>query len=569
MRKLLALFLLLCVFLTACDRGPTPSATEERPGSAETAPPQSTEPPVTQPDYSGSTTAGGVRVQTDWSGYRPYVPQEAVCTRLREEPLLEFEPSEDYGTVLPYVAGKLYSNGGGGNGEVYREGALFGLMDRGGRILTDGVYTSIQPLQTVHYKGDMPVTVSYPFWRLRRVENGVKYVEVSEESGFTWTWAEGDVLYGVVSMDGRFALPCEYLAIRPTDAGLLCYRSWDGPDFEFYGLDGRLRFTGKDFFSDGTTDWSFDYSEGLFCIGGGDDDSREYWFCGEDGKRVLGPYRSASCFHGGLACVSTDGEHYGYIDQTGTWVIDPLYTDSYAEFSEGTVVQHTPEGSVVALDRSGRRLLEFADTANKYINPAPCGFLVEDWDSNWQGFYDRNGELLMERDGWGWSSMDEDTFAYVQDDSCRIFRLNGEELRLENVSYVNQSRILLDGALRDGYIAGFYDVRDGEQIYTRVFVSRDLKETRNLGTFEYDADGYVYSREVNFDLLDEVSGETWYFERVGGSWTGMTESGLRCSLPELPTRAFDGCFLLDDDSACVIVNENGETIFRLPLNAED
>ena len=563
MKKLLVLFLALLLLLTACVRLPVPTGSSAQ---SSAAPTERTEPASTQtPDPGGSITAGGVHVHTDWSGYKPYEPQKAVYSRLREEPLLAFAPSEDYGAVFPYAASILFSSGDGGYG--WRQGELYGLTDRTGRILTDGIYNSIRPLTSYDYSALDYRETHYPYWIVRSSANGVIHEE--EEGEYSWSWAEADIRYGLVSADGSFALPCAYYSIQATAGGLLCLgeNGWLKPDFEFYDFEGRLLFRGEELLPDDTDSWSLDWGEGLYCVGWEKSEKSEYWFCDADGKRVLGIYRGASVFREGLACVSVDGTNYGYIDKSGAWVIDPVFRGSGYGFRDGLTMQYTWNGTVVMMDHSGNYVLELPDSL--YINRTPYGFEVNDWNNGKFYYYDNSGALILEEEGSGWNDLDEQTFFHGEYGNCRIFRLSGEELVLKNADTVQKTRLLLDGELRDGYLASGYNYVDETYEYSRYFVSADLGEARKLDSVQFWSEGYPYERDRNFSRTDEITGELWYFENDGSVWNGVTDAGRRCRLSQYPERVFNGVFQTESGGAWVLMDENGVVFFRMPLDAED
>lgn len=308
---------------TAVLTEPPAQASDEAPAAPETEPPR-TEPDESESRNEGSRTAGGVLVWTDPSAYRPYGGFGAKYTRLREGPLDRFEPSEDYGAVYPYAAAVFYKWGfDAENDPEY----LYGLADRNGRILTDGIYRDVAPLCDSNSDPIVPAA----YWEVTRAvgieEQTVEYSEWTEDvSGV-------DYRRGLISMDGSFALDCVYTRIYETGNGILCQGEGGASDFTVYNADWEPILTGAQVVGDGDYDWiGLEYGDGLYLVttytSYYDEETDWYrskklcWYCDGSGERVLGPYYDAEPFYEGRARVSTDpevgiGDDRGYIDKTG------------------------------------------------------------------------------------------------------------------------------------------------------------------------------------------------------------------------------------------------------------
>lgn len=583
MKRIAILFCVLALLLAGCGQPAVPETTPaapsepvqtvaptERPIQAPTEGPTEpvqtepvvTEPPVTEPPASGysaggSPTAGGVVVYTDPSVYKPYSGSQAKYTRLREGPLDHFEPSDDYGAVYPYAAARLFTSGE--DGQAWEASAMYGLVDASGRILTDGIYSSVKPLADYDYEREE--TTYFPFWLIETVER----VEIVTEGmdGETYTYIDGDTRCGVVSMDGSYALPMEYRIVGTLRDGFLCTREWDGVSFEVYDGSGQLLFTGAELL--GGDDFSgvtvVDGGAGLFLIElYGDYRDSQSWFCNDRGERVLGPFAEAAPFSEGLACVSLDGERYGYIDTAGTWIIEPQFTN-LGGFQDGRAIHRLGDESYVVIDRAGNEVFSLA--AGVWLYEVPCGYRADSSFSSDVTYFDFDGNFLISGD-YRLECLDEDTFWEHESEEGRIFRLKGPELAFSGVYSLTPGRTVLDGKAVEGYIGYGYG-EDGAHHY---FIPKDLsaiQEIGNHGLPSYDAYYTAYN------TIDQCTNEEWYLVWNGTAWEAVNEAGEVRTVPlRVNTLTPRGDRLMAlTDRACVYVDWEGNVLFSYPLDAQD
>ena len=557
MKKTLLVFFCFVFLLTACDRTPSPAATntEHTPtDTTEIVTTTTTEPIVTEPPlFSGSVTAGGVRVRTDDSAYVPYAGA-ARYTRLREGPLPAFEPSADYGAVYPYQAARLF--GSAEDGEAWEQGGFYGFVDGDGRILTDGIYTRVRAMSFFDYVTD--TTRFLPFWIVGRVMDPIIHRDPEYPE---YEWAEGVTKQGVVSVDGSFCLPCEYVGITPLPNCFVCYRSWDEPEFEIYDLEGRLRIRGRDLVDEDADGW--DVENGgeypLLLTLYRNDGPTQCWFCDLDGNRLLGPYESAERFSEGLACVSTDGEHYGYIDSAGTWVLPANYYAD-ASFVNGSAIQSTEDGDNFVIDREGSVLLDVR--LDSWLYRSRCGYQESSNEDYSVTFYDHDGKELT-HGNYGMECLDEDTFLEESERGSRIFRLNGESIRFVKVDGVMPCKAVIDGQALAGYrCMSFTD--EGVEIR---FVRQDLSEVLQLEQ-EPPAENGSF---ILYDTKDECTNETWYLTWDGSAWNAVNDAG---KLLRVPIRCGNLTFrgeriMAVTNTACIYLDLEGNVVFSWPLDAED
>ena len=605
MKRTAILFLALALFLTACSRAPTPGTAEaavtttQAPvptepstvSTAESSKPDSNhttedpdadseedldweEPETTEPteqptepseDYEAWT------VYTDWSAYRPYSGSQAKYTRLREEFLDHFEPSEDYGAVYPYVASQVdltpdYEDWSYGNYYSY------GIVDRTGRVLTDGIYRSVDPMR--NYAWELGTPNSY--WVVCRMVGSE--TKSYEYDGKTYSYVSPDYRYGLISMDGSRMLECRYTGISDMGCGLLCRNSEEPSDFEVLSYDLELMFSGtKVFQGAGACDWwDLKYSEGmLFVLTAREVDLRdengnytytetryEDWFCDENGNRVCGPYADAANFSEGLACVSVDGERYGYIDKTGAWAIEPIFRSCHA-FRNGKALQRTAEGRIVLIDHTGSVCCQLADgDAYEYEYGYHVIRTVGE-DTYRYAYYDFDGTLLCEGERLQW--LDERIFCtYPVSNSLRFFTPERELITVDaKNAYPERGAAMKDGELLLGWYAGW----DGDY-EAELFVPEDFSKVIEVPKRAYPTSD-TYGTHVY--EADPVTGETWYFCWTGRAWEGRTEAGDRITVPlqsRCPEPAGDLVAARTDQASWLLTHE-GEIVFCDPFDTGD
>ena len=543
MKRTAALFFVLALLLTAC----TPAPSEE---------PAVTDPPAPSYSAQGTPTAGGVLVWTDPSAYR-YSGSAAKYTRLREGPLVLFEPSCDYGAVYPYAAARLFTSGR--NGDSSEVSARYGLVDASGRILTDGIYLNVEPLTA--YSSEAMANVPLPYWLVSTA--AVEEVQFESAPGETYTEVCPVTRYGVISMDGSFMLPVGYTHISVSNNAFVCYRDWSHSSMEVIDGAGRVLFTSEDLFGDEDIDYVMVWSseEGLFLIETWDYDwNGQYWFCGNRGERVLGPYAEAAGFQDGLACVSLDREAYGYIDVTGAFVIEPKFRE-LSTFQNGRAIQSTTQSPVV-IDTAGNVVFTAAPGLWDFKSE-PCGYSGSDYEGG-TIYYDPSGGVLAVLGRFS-RCLDENTFCEGEyGGPARVFRLDGPELAIPELYSLKPGMTVLDGKAVKGYL-GDEEREDGTRWY---FVPEDLSAVLEIGDHGRPTPD---TAETVYHTQDQHGGGKWYLTWNGTAWDAVNEAG---EVRTIPLRA-DSLTLRGDrimaltDRACVYVDWEGNVLFSYPLDSED
>lgn len=120
---------------------------------------------------SSSENSASIQVKTDWSKYTPKPQEKDVYTRLSDQTIYDFQPSDEYGAIFPFVGAEyIYLRGE----NSYHNKS--GLVDVSGRIVCDPVFDGIFP-----------------------VTNGYILSKSSETSTLN-----RDRKYGFASLDGSF-----------------------------------------------------------------------------------------------------------------------------------------------------------------------------------------------------------------------------------------------------------------------------------------------------------------------------------------------------------------------------
>ncbi len=505
-------------------------------------------------------------VHTDWSAYQPKLKSKVSYTRLAPGPLDHFEPSEDYGGVYPYVSECLYW--GGYRGYDDRVGNRYGLADRTGRILTDGIYDAA-------YQMGGQIGEDYvhqPFWIVGQQTEVIPHSWSDGE--YSGSWYEGEYRYGVISMDGSFALDCEYEDVNGLGQGFYCVDSGDTHSFTVYNEDGSIRFTSDDLLWDTEFDWfRLEYEASCYKLSlssygeGAEETVRSRWFDG-DGNWILREYYDCGQLHDGLRQASMDGRSYGYVDESGAWVIDPIYT-SFEEYQDGCfLLTRIEDGRRVALDSQGRELLTAPEDG--WLERAPCGFYVTYYDEDYydvsgSAYYDREGKLLLEADH-RVGCIDADTFYEARGEKTRVFRLSTDQ---EIILPCDQHFSLFDrcAAPWQGKLSLGYHCTDHEE-EKHYFIPSDLSELLPMGSCR-DYDDRIFAGRCQ--NLTDASGEAWFLYWNGRAWQGLNEAGeeitipIRCPCPDIYDEIICG---MTDRDYC-FCTRSGEIVFRYPLDSKD
>lgn len=377
MRRIIALLLCLCLLLGGC------AVTEPSPSTAApTEPPKPTEPTEL------SSPPADVRVKTDYSQYAPretlqplYIPAESSCDHL--------QPSDDYGTIYPYVGGTAETQYGSSR-------YVYGIMDEKGQLLTDPVYSSVTLLQRWDdYWGTSEAVL--PLWELEKIE-------VDADGGYSQRSA-------IAALNGSWVTDCCYTQVAVRDDYVLAVeQDWEAETFRFdlYSSTGELLLRSESLEILGQIPDPINYAsyaDGMFRLECYGDTDSSTWYTNPQGSLLLGPYGYGNDFSEGLAAVTEDYTNYYYIDKQGSTRFQRSFTSTEA-FVDGVAVVSVDLQSQL-IDRNGNILLQTRD--DQYIyRERELYILVDDGVAN---YYNARGELIYADIPQGWSYLGHGLFS--------------------------------------------------------------------------------------------------------------------------------------------------------------
>lgn len=511
-RVLILLFLLPMILLASCFR---------LPGIGSSASPS---PAVSEAAAAPTDWHSGVK--TDYSYLTPYTPPAEKYTRLYDGAMTALEPSDQYGTLLPYVGETMYSDDG------YNTIRKYGLVTQDGMIVTDPVYASAY--QGNFYNYSTYTNVNMPAYIL------VKLKDVFDEAHM---W-DGEI-YAVCALDGSWVTEFDYESVFCTDKVILLVRDNGKNDIDVMDYSGRLLYNTKTLGCYGdipeASAYSFmsGYGEGLIAVpltGG-----RSVFIDALTGRETYVDFEQCSAFSEGRASFMQDGL-YGYIDRSFNAVIPPQSL-WYDFFQNGkSIVQFTDE-SYAIIDPDGNILLE---------NP----HYISKWDSETYGVYDGNNGLTYYDgdlnkitppgnqqvtplyDGW---------FSYNGENGITIFK-GSESHMFKGVESI-------------------YGIRDGLAV---VYSSGD--ETYLEGVMTLDGETVIpMADQQSVELVpNEQTGETYiiastYFENQAYKVYDAGGSLLFAGNGYVVYNDALGLFEVNDELSFAYVDRNGRDIFRISL----
>lgn len=158
----------------------------------------------------------------------------------------------------------------------------------------------------------------------------------------------------------------------------------EGVAFVSYGgKQGCIGKTGQFVFYNQHFDLIRAYKEGMACVSKTSeiDRKKDKWgFIDKMGRLVNIQFDKAAGFSGGLACVRIGGAYgkgrYGFVDKTGTYVINPQY--NYAESFRGELAPVIINNQFLYIDKRGNVVWSSSETPKFILFHTG---LVEDYDS--------------------------------------------------------------------------------------------------------------------------------------------------------------------------------------------
>jgi|GEM_PF-5731746 len=295
-----------CVFSAVLLTAPASNAETSSATAAETSPAAAAE-----------TLPSGLQVITDYSRLTPYEPPEEIYTRRSADPVNSLAPADDYGSLYPYTGDVLYSLSAAGYSEELA--TRMGFTDEKGELVTDPCYRYIQPVR------DIWTGTVFPYYYMTG-----EYRAMPSASQDSQNENDGNNGYSpmtVASADGKWVSADDYLEITCGDGYFFAAK----PDtsFDLIDSDGTVILRSEDMDQSLVSNRNL-YGSGrisgeTLCLNLKDGFS----FFSLDGGKLCGPYADAGIFSEGMAPAAVkQGQHllYGYISDTGDWLIRPQFT---------------------------------------------------------------------------------------------------------------------------------------------------------------------------------------------------------------------------------------------------
>ncbi|MBO7425238.1 MAG: hypothetical protein J6U23_06130 [Clostridiales bacterium] len=137
-------------------------------------------------------------VKVDWSNYQPADYDTNICTRLSEDYISDFIPSDDYGTIFPYIGtrdSRYYAEDGHLSDYVYNNGEYsYGFFDENGRIICDSVFAVAWEVEGFScYEVVKSVQGEYMYGLINASGSkytGLKYRNIIYATGVLYAWNE-------------------------------------------------------------------------------------------------------------------------------------------------------------------------------------------------------------------------------------------------------------------------------------------------------------------------------------------------------------------------------------------
>lgn len=485
----------------------------------------------------------------DFSYYTKREESPALYTRLSPEPLGELMPSEDYGTIYPFVGGeKNYLSVT--YGDLAHTRYQYGFVDATGRIIVDPVYDTAELLRSED-------GTALPFWVIGKI--------VYDEN-----LVDSYALCALASIDGSYVGPFAYTQFRAYEDFILAELplDWQSAIRNYHVLDhtGRILWTTEDLDVPGRI-MSMSYcGEGLFHMGlvYTDIDDFHYRYMDLQGNFLPGHYITAEKFSDGWAAVQIDRDTWTYIDPTGKEM--GQYFTECTSFQKGYALIKTgntshvirPDGTVVLTRDPLPRWAELTVTSH--------GLYIYALGDVPHFYYSFEGELLYETTHRSWLPEE-------------LIYADYSDLSAPYLYDIRQDRKIPLPPMEDGHRLELSTYGDPD---TPVIVVRD----RNYATWEaidsyYSADytllwvSLPYRGEeqtTSHLLLEQVGKEARSYPVLPGETSptlyGATEVELKHYSLSTFTRGrlYDGGYLsLTDDFCTRMYDPEGALIFSYPF----
>lgn len=238
-----------------------------------------------------------------------------IANRYNENRTTEFNPSPDYGGIMPFIGKYLTYKLTDKDGEHTVTAPLYGLCTDDGKIIVDPIYNSAEKIT---------LDDGNSFYQLY-IDSGVK-----NRSGKHWAVAyDGswkidlgkDSIYSGISGDGTLAF----------ERTRVISKNKTNHYYDFYDLNGKKLFTFEPLQnkSDKNTSLISNFSDGFAAVNetkvDGKTTTNAGYYINKKGEKRFSGFTFAGDFHKGYAIVADKDGLYGVINTKGEYLFEPSF----------------------------------------------------------------------------------------------------------------------------------------------------------------------------------------------------------------------------------------------------
>jgi hypothetical protein len=225
----------------------------------------------------------------------------------------------------------------------------------------------------------------------RQMDNMLLFASFSE--GLAMVSVDGKA--GFIDTKGDYVIEPEYEGASSFSEGLAAV--WQGGQASYIDKTGKLVIQLAVMAEGG------DFSEGLASFGVYDNEAWAYGYLDHHGNVVISPrFVMVGEFSEGLAAVAIEDEEggclFGYIDKTGTWVVQPAFRGGAAVFSEGlAAASKDGAGDWGYIDKTGAWVIEPTFASAQPFSEGLAEVALPDEGGEYpQGFIDKSGTMVIQ-----------------------------------------------------------------------------------------------------------------------------------------------------------------------------
>ena len=252
--------------------------------------------------------------------------------------------------------------------------------------------------------------------------------------------------------------------------------------------------------------------------------------------------------------IEKDEKKYGYIDNTGSFVISPTFNTATA-FNDGAAVVRMGNKNL-AIDTEGKIIYSNSTSLSEFANGAAV-FSDDSTGSSLYGYIDTKGKVIIEAQfKYAWNFRADNT-AYVitTDDSYALIDKTGNILE----NYIKAKDIKSNESFHDGYLIYYENPKDYslyfkygiKNIKGEILVKAEYSSIRYLG------DGYFAVTKPGLDF-----NETLYASQalMNASGTLLTDYKYY-NINDI----YNGVMSVTDETSTFFIDTNGNRMASLPV----